>query len=92
MKNDNDLKERTTGFALRIIKMYSSLPRSTVAQILGKQDKNGLRGDHPHPSLHKMFCEISNNHLAVANIFLVSDGRPGYHSKQSLETKKKEVS
>jgi len=37
MKSTNDLKERTTRFALRIIKMYSSLPKSTVAQILGKQ-------------------------------------------------------
>ena len=37
MKDDNDLKERTTRFALRIIKMYSYLPRSTVAQVLGKQ-------------------------------------------------------
>jgi len=37
IKNDKDLKERTTRFALRIIKMYPSLPRSTVAQVLGKQ-------------------------------------------------------
>jgi four helix bundle protein len=33
----NDLRERTTDFALRIVNMYSSLPRSTVAQTLGKQ-------------------------------------------------------
>ena len=33
-----DLKPRTKAFALRVIRMYSKLPRSnTVAQILGKQ-------------------------------------------------------
>jgi four helix bundle protein len=33
-----DLKPRTKKFAIRIVKMYSSLPRSgVVAQVLGKQ-------------------------------------------------------
>ncbi len=32
-----DLKVRTRNFALRVIKMYSVLPKSTVAQVLGKQ-------------------------------------------------------
>jgi four helix bundle protein len=33
-----DLKERTKAFALRVIRMYSALPKSsTVAQVLGKQ-------------------------------------------------------
>jgi len=32
-----DLKERTKNFALRIIKMYSSLPKSTEAKVLGTQ-------------------------------------------------------
>jgi len=36
-QNRQDLRERTKAFALRIIKMYSSLPKSSVAQILGKQ-------------------------------------------------------
>ncbi len=31
------LKERTRCFALRIIKMYCSLPKTTEAQVLGKQ-------------------------------------------------------
>ena len=33
----NDLKERTKAFALRIIRLYSALPNTTVAQVLGKQ-------------------------------------------------------
>lgn len=32
-----DLKQRTKLFALRIIKMYSSLPKTTEAQVIGKQ-------------------------------------------------------
>jgi four helix bundle protein len=32
-----DLKERTKAFALRVIRLYSALPKSTLAQTLGKQ-------------------------------------------------------
>lgn len=32
-----DLKTRTRQFALRVIKLYSALPKSTEAQVLGKQ-------------------------------------------------------
>lgn len=32
-----DLKTRTKHFALRIIRMYSALPKTTEAQVLGKQ-------------------------------------------------------
>ncbi len=32
-----DLRQRTKGFALRIIKLFSALPKSTEAQVLGKQ-------------------------------------------------------
>ena len=32
-----DLKKRTKDFALRIIRVYSSLPKETVAQVIGKQ-------------------------------------------------------
>src|SRR6185503_14958795 len=32
-----DLETRTTDFALRIIKLFSALPRTTEAQVLGKQ-------------------------------------------------------
>ena len=37
MENKKDLKDRTKKFALRIMRMYSSLPRSMEAQVLGKQ-------------------------------------------------------
>ena len=32
-----DLRDRTKDFALRIVRMYSALPKTTVAQVLGKQ-------------------------------------------------------
>ena len=32
-----DLKNRTREFALRIVRLYSSLPKTTEAQVLGKQ-------------------------------------------------------
>ena len=37
MREENNLKERTEKFALRIIRLFGSLPKTTEAQILGKQ-------------------------------------------------------
>ena len=36
-KSPQDLRARTSDFALRIVKLYSSLPKTTEAQVLGKQ-------------------------------------------------------
>jgi four helix bundle protein len=33
----HDLRARTKAFALRIIRLYASLPKMTEAQVLGKQ-------------------------------------------------------
>ncbi len=33
----NDLRKRTTNYALRVVRMYTSLPKSPQAQVLGKQ-------------------------------------------------------
>jgi len=35
--NDSDLVERTTEFALRIVRMFVGLPKSEEAKVLGKQ-------------------------------------------------------
>ena len=32
-----DLRDRTTKFALRIVRMFAALPKTTEAQVLGKQ-------------------------------------------------------
>ncbi len=36
-KDERDLRQRTKEFALRVVRMYSALPKSTEAQVLGKQ-------------------------------------------------------
>lgn len=36
-KEEKDLRDRTKEFALRIIRMFGALPKTTEAQILGKQ-------------------------------------------------------
>ena len=36
-ENPQDLRTRTTDFALRIIKLYTGLPKTSEAQVLGKQ-------------------------------------------------------
>jgi four helix bundle protein len=36
-ESQSNLRERTTDFALRIVRMYVKLPKTTEAQILGKQ-------------------------------------------------------
>jgi len=37
MRKDEDLKQRTKMFALRVIRLYGKLPKTTDAQVLGKQ-------------------------------------------------------
>ena len=37
MKAEPDLRVRTKEFALRIIRLFVALPKSTEAQVLGKQ-------------------------------------------------------
>ncbi len=36
-RRKEDLKERTKQFALRVIRLYTSLPKTTEAQVLGRQ-------------------------------------------------------
>lgn len=36
-KYENDLRDRTKRFALRIVRMFVALPKTTEAQVLGKQ-------------------------------------------------------
>ncbi len=37
MQKEEDLRNRTMDFALRVVRMFSQLPKSTQAQVLGKQ-------------------------------------------------------
>jgi len=37
LKEEKDLRNRTKAFALRIVRIFSALPKTTEAQVLGKQ-------------------------------------------------------
>jgi len=37
MSGERDLRKRTKDFALRVIRLYGSLPNTTEAQVMGKQ-------------------------------------------------------
>jgi four helix bundle protein len=37
MQKEEDLRNRTTDFAFRVVRVFSQLPKSTQAQVLGKQ-------------------------------------------------------
>ncbi len=37
VEQDNDLVERTTEFALRVVRMFVALPKTDEARVLGKQ-------------------------------------------------------
>ncbi len=36
-KEDHDLRDRTKKFAIRVVRLYSILPKTTEAQVMGKQ-------------------------------------------------------
>lgn len=36
-KEEHDLRDRTKAFALRVVRMFAALPKTTEAQVLGKQ-------------------------------------------------------
>jgi four helix bundle protein len=38
MQKEEDLRNRTMDFALRVVRMFSQLPKSTQAQVLGRNE------------------------------------------------------
>jgi four helix bundle protein len=37
MRKEEDLRDRTMDFAVRVVRMFTNLPKTTEAQVLGKQ-------------------------------------------------------
>jgi hypothetical protein len=73
MQNKKDLKERAKRFALLVIKMYSGLPKTTVAQVLGKQV---LRSSKTRRKIiHNSAFIILNLCMAIRQL-LVEDEKP----------------
>lgn len=42
-KEEKDLRDRTKAFALRIVRMFSALPKTTEAQALGNRGSHESR-------------------------------------------------
>jgi len=45
---EKDLRQRTKEFALQIIRLFSEFPKTTEAQVLGKQVLPFSRGEFPN--------------------------------------------
>src|SRR5512136_856633 len=61
----NDLRERTKGFAIRVVGMYSTLPKTTEAQVLGKQV---LRSGTSVGANYREACRARSNAEFVAKL------------------------
>ena len=67
-KTPQDLKPRTKAFALRVIRMYSKLPKNdTVAQVLGKQVLRSAT------SVGANYCEASRGRSKAEFISKIGD-------------------
>jgi four helix bundle protein len=78
-KQDHDLRERTKAFALRIVRMYVSLPKSPEAQVLGKQAlKSGTS-----PGAH--YCEACRSRSPAEFISKMAGGLQELEETRWLE-------
>jgi four helix bundle protein len=69
MKHDN-LKERTKSFALRIIRLVESLPKSRTAEVVGRQL---LRSGTSVAANYRSACRARSNADFIAKMGLVEE-------------------
>ena len=67
-KYRDDLKQRTKMFALRVIKVYQSLPKTTEARIIGKQL---LRSATSTAANYRAACRARSNAEYYSKISIV---------------------
>ncbi|MBI5060414.1 four helix bundle protein [candidate division KSB1 bacterium] len=67
MKPNEDLRQRTRQFALRVVKLYCALPKTTVAQVLGKQV---LRSGTAVGAVYAESCRARSNADFVSKVEL----------------------
>jgi len=60
-----DLRKRTKDYALRILKLYGALPKTTVAQVLGKQI---LRSGTSVGAQYREACRAKSNADFISKI------------------------
>lgn len=66
MKSDaNDLRDRTKKFALRVVRLYSNLPKTTEAQVMGKQV---LRSGTSVGANYREACRARSNAEFIAKL------------------------
>jgi hypothetical protein len=53
-KEEQDLRDRTKAFALRIVRMFSALPKATEAQVLGNSGSVMFEGRDLVTSLQEL--------------------------------------
>ncbi len=63
-----ELKQRTKQFALRIIRLYRSLPKSTEAQVIGKQ---ALRSGTSVAANYRAVCRARSRPEFIAKMGVV---------------------
>ncbi len=64
-KDDRDLRQRTKKFAILVIRMFSTLPKSTEAQVMGKQV---LRSGTSVGANYREACRARSNAEFVAKL------------------------
>ena len=67
MKNQ-ELRDRTKSFALRIIRMFTTLPKSTEAQVIGKQV---LRSGTSVAANYREACRARSNSELISKLGIV---------------------
>ena len=74
---NKDLRERTKGFALRVIRMYKALPKTTEGQVMGKQVlRSGTSVGANYREAHR--ARSSSEFLAKIGICLQELDETGY--------------
>jgi four helix bundle protein len=70
MTQSEELRQRTKKFAIRVVRMFKALPRSTEAQIIGKQV---LRSGTSVAANYRAACRARSRAEFVAKIGVVAE-------------------
>lgn len=70
MSQPEELRERTKQFAIRVIRLFKALPRSTEAQILGKQL---LRSGTSVAANYRAVCRARSKPEFIARMGVVAE-------------------
>jgi four helix bundle protein len=77
MKQFEELQQRTKRFALRILKLYRSLPKNDECRILGKQI---LRSGTSIGANYRAACRLGHEQSSSQNLALFSKKQMKQHS------------